>query len=106
MLQTNGFTLRVWLSSHSTFLVNIPTELQETRQILILNNEDGITTFELLWNPTNDQFQVKNNTTHVQTTNSRASTKRMVLASTASIYHLLGLLSPAFIVQKFFLQKL
>jgi len=82
-LQTAGFTLRKWPSNHSTFLDNIPRELQETQQILSLENKDFVKTLALLWNPTNDQLQVKNNTTQVQPTNCTASTKRMVLATTA-----------------------
>jgi len=106
LLQTEGFTLRKWASNHSTFLDNIPRELQETKQTLYLDNEDGVTTLGLLWNPTNDQLQVKNNTTQMQQTNSTASTKRRVLATTASIVDPLGLLSPAVIAYKIFLQKL
>jgi len=75
LLQTAGFTLRKWASNHSTFLDSIPRELQETQQTLSLDNEYGVTTLGLLWNPTNDQFQVKNNATQVQPTNSAASTK-------------------------------
>jgi len=60
----------------------------------------------LLRNPTIDNFQVKNNTAQVQKTNSTASTKRRVLATTASIFDPLGLLSPAVIAYKIFLQKL
>ena len=75
LLQTAGFTLRKWASNHSTFLDSIPRELRETQQTLSLDNEDGVTTLGLLWNPTNDQFQVKNNTTQVQSTNSTASTR-------------------------------
>jgi len=48
----------------------------------------------------------KNNTTQVQLTDSTASTKRRVLATTASIFDPLGLLSPAVITYKMFLQKL
>jgi len=64
------------------------------------------TTLRLLWNATNDKFQVTNNTTQVQPTNSTASTKRKVLATTASIFDPLRLLSPAVIAYKIFLQKL
>jgi len=71
-----------------------------------LDNEDGVTTLVLLWNPTADQLQVKNTTTQVQPTDSTASTKRRVLATTVSIFDPLGLLSPAVIVYKIFLQKL
>jgi len=100
LLQTAGITLRKWASNQSTFLDNNPRELQETQQTLSLDNEDGDTTLGLLWNPTNDQFQVKSNTTQVQPTDFTASTKRKVLATTASIYDPLGLLSPAVIAYK------
>ena len=42
----------------------------------------------------------------MQQTNSTVSTKRKVLATTASIFDPLGLLSPAVIAYKIFLQKL
>jgi len=51
------------------------------------------TALELLWNPKNDQLQVKNNTTKLQQTNSTASTKRKVFATTPLIFDPLGLLS-------------
>jgi len=60
----------------------------------------------ILWNPTNDWFQVKINTIQAQTTKSTASTKRKVLATTASIFDPLGLLSPAIFAYKIFQQKL
>jgi hypothetical protein len=85
-------------------LDTIPRELQETQQTLSLDNEDGVTTFGLLWNPQNDQLQVKSNFTQEQAADSTASTKRKVLATTASIFDPLGLLSPAVIAYKTFLQ--
>jgi hypothetical protein len=105
LLQTAGFTLRKWASNHSTFLDNIPEELQETQQTLSLDN-GGVTTLGLQWNPRNDQLQVKNNIAQVHPKDSTASTKRKVLATTASIFDPLGLLSPAVIAYKIFLQKL
>ena len=53
-----------------------------------------------------DQLQVKNSITQVQLTDFTASTKRKVLATTASIFDPLGLLSQAGIAYKIFLQKL
>ena len=106
LLQTAGFTLRKWASNHSTFLDNNPRELQGKQQTLSLDNGHGITTLGLLWNPTNDQPQVKNNTKQVQQTNSTAISKRRVLATTASIFDPLGLFSPAVIAYEIFLQKL
>ena len=50
LLQTAGFTLRKWASNHSTYLDNIPRELLETQQILLLDNEDGVTILGLLLN--------------------------------------------------------
>ena len=106
LLHTAGFILRKWASNHSSFLDTIPWELQETQKTLSLDNEDGVTTLVLLWNPTADQLQVKNTTTQVQPTDSTASTKRRVLATTVSIFDPLGLLSPTAIAYKLFLQKL
>jgi hypothetical protein len=87
-------------------LSTIARELQETQQTFSLENEEGITTLGLLWNPQNDQLQVKSNFTQEQSTDSTVSIKRKVLATTASIFDPLGLLSPAVIVYKIFLQKL
>jgi hypothetical protein len=106
LLQTAGLTLRKWASNHSTFLDTIPKELQETQPTLSLDNEDRVTTLGLLWNPKNDKLQVKSSLTQMQTTSSTESTKCKVLAITASIFDLLGLLSPAIIAYKIFLQKL
>jgi len=64
------------------------------------------TTLGLLWSPTIDNFQVKNNTTQVQPTNSTTNTKQKMPATTASIFEPLGLLSSAVIAYKIFLQKL
>ena len=104
LLQTAGHTLRKWASNHSAFLDTIPKELQETQQ-KSLDNEDGVTTLGLLWNPKHDQLLVKNIITKVQTTEYTVSTKRKVLATTASIFDPLGLLSPVVIAYKIFLQK-
>ena len=106
MLHTEGFTLRKWALNHSAILDTIPRELLETQHTLSLDNEDGVTTLGLLWNPAADELKVKNNTTQVQTTDSTLSRKRKVLAITASIFDPLRLLSPAVIVYKIFLQKL
>ena len=106
LLQTAGLTLRKWASNHSTFLDTVPRELQETRQTFSLENEDGVTTLGLLWNPQNDQLQVKSYFIQGQPTDSTASTKRKVLAITASIFDPLRLLSPAVIACKIFLHKL
>ena len=106
LLQTAGMTLRKWASNHPSFLKSIPKELQETQQTLSLDNKDGVTTLGLLWIPTTDQLQVKNITTQVLRTDPTTSTKRKVLATTASIFDPLGLFSPAVIVYKMFLQRL
>jgi len=61
------------------------------------------TTLGLLRNSTITNFQVKKNTTQVQTTNTTASTKRKIPATTASIFEPIGLQSPAVIAYKLFL---
>jgi hypothetical protein len=106
LLQTAGLTLRKWASNHTTFLDTIPNELQETQQTLSLDNEDGVTTLRLLWSLHYDQPQVKSIFIHDQATDSTASTKRKVLTTITSIFDPLGLLSPAVIAYKTFLQKL
>jgi hypothetical protein len=59
LLQMAGLTLRKWASNHSTFLDTLSRELQETQPTLSLDNDDGVTTLVLLWNPKNDQLQFK-----------------------------------------------
>jgi hypothetical protein len=74
LLQTAGLQLRKWASNNTAFLDTIPKELQETQHTLSLDNEDGVATPGLLWNPTSDQLQVRSNTqTQIDST---ASTKR------------------------------
>jgi hypothetical protein len=106
LLQTAGFAWRKWASNHSALFEIIAKELQETQQTLSLDNEDGITTLGFQWNPSRDQLQVKRSITKVQETDSTAIKKRKVLATTASVFHPLGLLSPAVIAYNSFQQKL
>ena len=75
-------------------------------QLSSLKENKFQTRLGLLRKPTIDNFQVKNNTTQVQPTDSTASTNRKMLATTASICEPLGLLSPAVIAYKIFLEKL
>jgi hypothetical protein len=105
LLDTAGCPLRKWASNNSTFLDAIPEELRETKQTLSLDNEDGVTTLGLQWNPRADELQVRNNNSLVHSTHTM-STKRTILAITASIFDPLGLLSPAIILYKMFLQQL
>ena len=104
--KTAGFTLRKWATKYSTFLDNIPRELQEIQQMLSLDNKNEVTTLKLLRNLKTDQLQVKSNTAKVPITDFKAITKWWVLASIASIFDPLKLLSPAIITYKIFLQKL
>ena len=76
LLQTAGFALRKWASNHSASLDTILSELQETQQTLSVDNEDGITTHGLQWNPSRDQLQFKKSITQLQLTDSTASTKK------------------------------
>jgi hypothetical protein len=105
LLDTAGFPLRKWASNNSTFLDTIPEEFRETRQTLSLDNEDGVTTLGLQWNPKTDELQVRNNN-FPSHSNYTISTKRTILAITASIFDPLGLLSPAIIMYQMFLQQL
>jgi hypothetical protein len=104
LLQTAGLQMRKWVSNNTAFLDTIPKGLQETQRTLSLDNEDGVATLGLLLNPSSDQLQVRSSTE--MQPDSTASTKRKVLATTASIFDPLGLLNPAVIAYKIFLQKL
>jgi hypothetical protein len=105
LLATAGFPLRKWASNNSQLLDTIPKPLQETSQTVSLDNEDGIITLGIQWNTKSDQLQVRNNSfpLHLLV---NASTKRTVLAATASIFDPLGLLSPSVILYKMFIQTL
>jgi hypothetical protein len=103
LLQSAGLQLRKWASNHPALLDTIPKELEETQSTLSLDNEDGVTTLDY---GIQKKINCKSNFTQVQPTDSTASTKSKVLATTAAIFDPLGLLSPAVIAYKIFLQKL
>jgi hypothetical protein len=105
LLQTAGFTLPKWSSNNMEFLNSIPQELRESQPTLSIDNKDGVSTLGLLWHPRSDQLQVKNSSSS-KSTDALQSTKRQVLARIASISDPLGLVSPAVIAHKTFLQKL
>ena len=66
---------------------------------------NSTTTLVLLRNPTIDNFQVKNNSTQMQTTDSTASTNREMPATIPSIFEPHGLLIPSVIAYKIFLRN-
>ena len=106
LLQTAGFTLRKWASNHPAFLDTIPEGNRKTQHLLSLDNEDGVATLGLLWNPNTGQLQVKGSSTHTTTSNHPAVTKHNVLSIVASIFDPIGLVSPIIFTYKLFLQTL
>jgi hypothetical protein len=106
LLNKGGFQLHKWCSNHSALLENIPEELRGAQLPLLLNN-DGIKTLGLFWHPASDQFHIVNGIKSRELNDAnKPFTKRRVLATTASIFDPLGLISPVVIRCKIFLQQL
>jgi hypothetical protein len=103
LLASAGYPLRKWASNNSQFLAVIP-ELQERKQSVSLDNEDGVMTLGLQWSPKHDELQVRHNSPTIPSQRT-ADTKQTVLAITASIFDPLGLLSPTVIMYKKCLSK-
>ena len=70
-----------------------------------LDNEGGVMALGLQWSPKSDKLQVRYNSS-VSPSQIAVHTKRSVLATTASIFDPLGLLSPTVIMYKMFIQTL
>jgi len=105
LLAGAGFPLRKWASNNSEFLATIPQQLREMNHAISLDNEDGVMALGLRWSPKNDELQVRYNGP-VPPSQPTPHTKRTVLATTASIFDPLGLLSPTVIMYKMFIQTL
>jgi hypothetical protein len=57
LLQTGRLTLRKWASNHSYILGYHSKGGARNTINISLDNEDGVTTLGLLWNPKHDQLQ-------------------------------------------------
>ena len=101
MLRKGGFTFRKWSSNHPALLNHLAPEDVGRNLLVNFGNESVIKALGLLWNSTTDKLMFC-----MPTNQDPAFTKRSVLRVIASIYDLLGLLSPSTIQCKRFLQQL
>ncbi|XP_046401586.1 uncharacterized protein LOC124167648 [Ischnura elegans] len=106
VLRTAGFSLRKWSTNSPELLANIPLHLQETKLQSSLGH-GVVTALGLHWDPASDQFQIKSNLAlpnhNLVVT---GATKRKVMSIIATIFDPLGLISPAVVSYKIFLQTL
>ena len=102
LLRCGGFELRKWSSNSHQLLNEIPTEFREHQGQLELNWDESIKTLGIHWSPSADCFGF--NINHISDT--RATTKRIILSQSSKIFDPLGWVSPSTIIAKIILQEL
>ncbi|XP_062540956.1 uncharacterized protein LOC134208994 [Armigeres subalbatus] len=102
MVESAGFSLRKWASNSSEVLSDIPLEFHEKTTTLDLDNESSVTTLGLQWDTLRDELRFK----QPKWIPTDTITKRIVLSQLASLFDPLGLISPAIVKAKIFMQAL
>ncbi|XP_055523111.1 uncharacterized protein LOC129717274 [Wyeomyia smithii] len=102
MLASAGFPLRKWSSNCPQILKHFPTDHVEQSSVLELDKSAPIKTLGLLWKPKNDILLFKIPEWCVQS----KPTKRSILSQACSLFDPLGLVGPAIILAKIFIQTL
>ena len=98
-----GFTLRKWNSSNPQILRDVPPELRDEQTSLTITEQSDVysKTLGIEWHCVLDYFRI--NTTKHQSLES--PTKRALVSEIASIYDVLGFVSPIVIKAKILLQR-
>lgn len=99
LFKSGGFELSKWASNSKAVLCNVPNE-NKIQNCIEWDNDVSLKVLGLKWNPVNDVFVFQVNVTE------RLCTKRNVLKLTASIFDVLGLLTPVTLYAKLFIKKL
>lgn len=102
ILNQFGFPLKKWRSSSRSLINRIPDATDDPNFMVKLNEEDMISTFGLLWQPTTDTFHFAVKDLSAPT----CMTKRSLLSDVNSVYDPIGLITPLLIKGKIFLQQL
>ncbi|XP_055527336.1 uncharacterized protein LOC129719952 [Wyeomyia smithii] len=102
MLASAGFPLRKWSSNCPQILKHFPTDHVEQSSVLELDKSAPIKTLGLLRKPKNDILLFKIPEWCVQS----KPTKRSILSQACSLFDPLGLVGPAIILAKIFIQTL
>lgn len=98
LLQSGGFELKKFTSSHHEVLANIPVEDQEPSLAL---DGDTLKVLGLQWDPKKDAFYY-----NVNIKSSDIITKRLILSNVASIFDVNGYITHLVIFLKILLQKI
>lgn len=101
-LNPAGFPLRKWCSSSVNLINQIPTACDDPTFVLKLTEDDMVTALGLTWQPITDQFHF----TFKHWSPPSNMTKRTLLSDINSVYDPIGLISPALILGKIFIQQL
>ncbi|XP_055633999.1 uncharacterized protein LOC129774309 [Toxorhynchites rutilus septentrionalis] len=101
--QSAGFCLRKWSSNCPPVLEMVPPSLRDERTLLELEpSSNPIKTLGLQWQTTTDQFLF-----NVPRWNDcKTFTKRVILSDAAKLFDPLGLVGPAIVTAKIYLQHL
>lgn len=103
LLKLGGFELRKFCANHPKILEKIPEEHKE--QLVTIHQSEVIKTLGLIWDPSSDAFKFKFDFDESHRLHERVC-KRTVLADLARLFDPLGLLGPAIVLGKLFLQEL
>lgn len=101
-MSSAGFSLRKWCSNSTNLINRIPTACEDSTFVMNLNDEDMISALGISWQPISDQLRY----TFKKWIPPSNMTKRTLLSDINSIYDPIGLISPALIRGKIFIQQL
>ena len=99
LLQTGGFEVHKWCSSHSEILAYLPQGQREDVSTHSIDSNDTVKTLGLEWSPSDDNFQFS-----VQQVEA-ATTKRQILSAISKFFDPLGLIGPILISDKLLMQE-
>lgn len=102
ILATAGFQLRKWSSNDTNILTEIVKDNDDIDKIIEIRDNKELKTLGLSWNSNSDTLNYSINLQNVNAT----ITKRSVLATISRIFDPLGLVGPATIRAKLFMQRL
>lgn len=100
ILLSGGFESHKWASNNESLLLDIPASSETT--VLHLDKEETVKTLRLLWNSTQDAFNIS----IPQFDTSRRITKRTMLSDMSQIFDPLGLINPIVVSAKILMQRL
>ncbi|XP_075164230.1 uncharacterized protein LOC142236821 [Haematobia irritans] len=101
MLKEYGFNLKKWCANHPRLLKDIPEADQEVNLDFDVISSDTVKTLGLFWLPHIDNFCVK-----VKFNEHKTVTRRTATSDLAKLFDPLGLLAPAVVTAKIFMQNL